>query len=180
MALFDTYLDPLYGLAQLGTLSLNHNAFRRALLNLIHNAMDAMPQGGSLTFHGQRETTRLQLAVRDTGSGIPTEHLPHIFEPLHTTKPGGTGLGLYIVREIVAAHGGRVTVQSRVGHGTTMTMTSPLLIADRILRRALDAVAAGAQPCDVRCQGGTRQGMAVVPPSRVWPVTVVGQNRGTA
>jgi signal transduction histidine kinase len=65
--------------------------------------------------------------VRDTGSGIPPEHLPQIFEPLHTTKPGGTGLGLYIVQEVVAAHGGQVAVQSTVGAGTIFTIMLPLV-----------------------------------------------------
>jgi signal transduction histidine kinase len=54
------------------------------------------------------------------------EHSPRIFEPLHTTKPGGTGLGLYIVQEVVAAHGGQVAMQSTVGAGTTFTLTLPL------------------------------------------------------
>ena len=68
----------------------------------------------------------VHLDVRDTGIGIPPEHTTQIFEPLHTTKPGGTGLGLYIVQEVVAAHGGQVAVQSTVGHGTTFTITLPL------------------------------------------------------
>jgi signal transduction histidine kinase len=63
--------------------------------------------------------------VRDTGSGIPPVHLEQIFEPLYTTKPEGTGLGLYIAQEIVAAHGGQLTVQSREGQGTTFTITLP-------------------------------------------------------
>jgi signal transduction histidine kinase len=54
------------------------------------------------------------------------EHYNRIFEPLHTTKPGGTGLGLYIVQEVVAAHGGQVAMQSTVGAGTTFTLTLPL------------------------------------------------------
>ena len=69
----------------------------------------------------------MSLTVRDTGSGIPAEQLPTIFEPLHTTKPGGTGLGLYIVHEVVAAHGGQVAVQRTVGAGTTLTITLPLV-----------------------------------------------------
>jgi PAS domain S-box-containing protein len=113
-------------LVQLGTVALHQNSFRRALLNLVHNAMDAMPQGGALTLRGRRNTTTVQLDVSDTGSGIPPEQYTQIFEPLFTTKPGGTGLGLFIVHEIVAAHGGHVTVQSTVGQGATFTITLPL------------------------------------------------------
>ena len=68
----------------------------------------------------------MHLEVRDTGIGMPPEHLTRMFEPLQTTKPGGTGLGLYLVQEVVAAHGGQIAVQSTVGHGTTMTITLPL------------------------------------------------------
>src|SRR4029453_10708736 len=116
----------LEGIAHLGTLALHPSTFRRALLNLVQNALDAMPQGGILTVRGQRTTTHVQLQVQDTGSGIPAEQLTTIFEPLYTTKPGGTGLGLYIVEEIVAAHGGQVTVESVVGQGTTFTVMLPL------------------------------------------------------
>jgi len=116
----------LEGVAHLGTLPLHPSTFRRALLNLVQNALDAMPQGGILTLRGQRTATHVQLQVQDTGSGIPSERLATIFEPLYTTKPGGTGLGLYIVQEIIAAHGGQVTVESVVGQGTTLTVTLPL------------------------------------------------------
>jgi two-component system sensor histidine kinase HydH len=89
----------------------------------VQNALDAMPQGGTLTLAGQRTAIHVQLQVRDTGRGIPTEQLAKIFEPLYTTKPGGSGLGLYIVQEIVAAHGGTLAVESTLGCGTTFTMT---------------------------------------------------------
>ena len=85
-----------------------------------------MPDGGTLTITGHSMATHVQLTVQDTGSGIPAEHLTTIFEPLYTTKPGGTGLGLYIVQEIIAAHAGRVTVESLVGQGTTFTLTLPV------------------------------------------------------
>jgi signal transduction histidine kinase len=116
----------LEGIEHLGMLALHPNTFRRALLNLVQNALDAMPQRGILTVRGQRTATHVELQVQDTGSGIPTAQLAAIFEPLYTTKPGGTGLGLYIVQEIVAAHGGQVTVESVVGQGTTFTVTLPL------------------------------------------------------
>ena len=78
-----------------------------------------------MTLTGQGMVTHVQLELRDTGSGIPAVQLARIFEPLYTTKPGGTGLGLYIVHEIVAAHAGQVTVESVEGQGTTVTVTLP-------------------------------------------------------
>jgi two-component system, chemotaxis family, CheB/CheR fusion protein len=117
----------LEALDQLGMVMLHPHTFRRVLVNLVHNAIDAMPQGGTLTLQGQRRAATVALDVRDTGSGIPPEHLTQIFEPLHTTKPAGTGLGLYIVQEVVAAHGGHVAVQSVVGQGSTFTITLPLM-----------------------------------------------------
>jgi signal transduction histidine kinase len=115
------------GLAELGTIDLHPSTFRRALLNLVHNAIDVMPQGGTLNLRGRRQADTVQLEVSDTGPGIPAEHLSHIFEPLFTTKPGGTGLGLYIVREIIAAHDGTVTVQTLPpGRGTTFLLTLPV------------------------------------------------------
>jgi len=113
----------LDGIADLGQAVLHESTFRRAMLNLVQNALDAMPQGGHLTLRGQRTATQVQLQVQDTGDGIAAEHLPKIFEPLYTTKPGGTGLGLYIVQEILAAHGGQVSVESGRGQGTTFTLT---------------------------------------------------------
>jgi PAS domain S-box-containing protein len=115
----------LDGLDQLGTVALHRNTLQRALLNLLHNALDAMPRGGTLTLRGRRQAAQAQLDLSDTGTGVPAAHLARIFEPLYTTKPGGTGLGLYIVQEVVAAHGGQVTVESVEGHGTTFTITLP-------------------------------------------------------
>jgi signal transduction histidine kinase len=115
----------LEGLENLGVVPFHANMLCRAILNLIHNALDAMPQGGTLALVGQRTATHVQLRVRDTGSGISTEQCAKIFEPLYTTKPGGSGLGLYIVQEIVAAHGGTLAVESALGCGTAFTITLP-------------------------------------------------------
>ena len=112
-------------MTNLGQAVFHASTLRRVLLNLVHNALDAMPHGGTLTLAGEASATHVQLHIRDTGSGIPAEQLPHIFEPLYTTKPEGTGVGLYIVREIITAHAGQITVQSRAGHGTTFTLTLP-------------------------------------------------------
>ena len=113
-------------LDRLGKVPLHQNTFRRVLLNLLHNAIEAMPQGGRLTLRGRQEATTVHLDISDTGIGIAPEQYAQIFEPLHTTKPGGTGLGLYIVQEVMTAHGGQVAVQSTVGAGTTFTITLPL------------------------------------------------------
>jgi PAS domain S-box-containing protein len=109
----------------LGQVPLHPNSLRRALRNLMQNALEAMPEGGRLTLRGQRTATQVHLEIRDTGVGIPEDELPLIFEPLHTTKSNGTGLGLYLVREIVAAHEGRIEVHSTPGEGTTFTLTLP-------------------------------------------------------
>jgi signal transduction histidine kinase len=118
------------GLSGLGLVALHANTFRRVFLNLIQNAADAMPQGGMVILAGQRTATQVQIGVQDSGSGISPDLLEQIFEPLYTTKPGGTGLGLYIVKEIVEAHDGRITVESVEGKGTTFTITLPLADAE--------------------------------------------------
>jgi two-component system, chemotaxis family, CheB/CheR fusion protein len=118
------------GVATLGQVAFHPNTLHRVLLNLVQNALDAMGPGGTLTIRGQATATQVQLHVQDTGVGIPATQRVRIFEPLYTTKPGGTGLGLYIVHEIVAAHAGHVTVESEEGQGTTFTLTLPLTAED--------------------------------------------------
>lgn len=116
----------LEGSADLGHVALHVNSFRRVLLNLLNNAVEAMPQGGALTLRGRRSAEALCLEINDTGCGIQPEDVPLLFSPLHTTKPEGTGLGLYLAREIVTAHGGDITVSSTPEVGTTFTITLPL------------------------------------------------------
>ena len=113
------------GHTTVGPLAFHPSTLRRAVLNVVQNAMEAMPQGGTLTLECVRTGREVHLRVRDSGIGIPAEQVPRIFEPLYTTKPGGTGLGLYIVREVLVAHEGRVTVESVEGQGTTFTFTFP-------------------------------------------------------
>jgi len=115
----------MQGLAGLGLVAFHASTLRRAFLNLVQNAADAMPSGGTVILAGQSTATQVQLYVQDTGSGIPADLWEQIFEPLYTTKPGGTGLGLYIVQEIVTAHGGQITIESVEGQGTIFTITLP-------------------------------------------------------
>ena len=79
----------LAGLETAGALTFHASTLRRAVLNVVHNALEAMPQGGSLTLEGVRTTTAVQLRVRDSGTGIAAERVTRIFEPLYTAKPGG-------------------------------------------------------------------------------------------
>jgi signal transduction histidine kinase len=116
----------LAGLETVGALAFHAGTLRRAVLNVVHNALEAMPQGGSLTVACVRTTTAVQLRVSDSGVGIPAELLTRIFEPLYTTKPGGTGMGLYIVQQTLSAHEGRVTVESVEGQGSTFTFILPV------------------------------------------------------
>ena len=108
----------LAGLETVGELAFHAGTLRRAVLNVVQNALEAMPQGGTLTLECVRTTTAVQLRVGDNGPGIPAELVTRIFEPLYTTKPGGTGMGLYIVQETLTAHGGSVTVESVEGQGS--------------------------------------------------------------
>lgn len=124
----------LEGLASLGHVSLHRDAFRRVLLNLIQNARDAMPRGGVLSMRGWQAASHVYLEVRDTGMGIPDHQVPFVFEPLHTTKPGGTGLGLYLVQEIVRAHEGHIELKTQKGHGTAFTIALPCLYPDETSR----------------------------------------------
>jgi signal transduction histidine kinase len=99
---------------------------KQVLLNLVRNGCEAMPRGGALTIAARAEAAGLVVSVEDTGEGIPAEALPRIFEPYVTTKSRGLGLGLAIARRIVELHGGRITVESRPGHGTRFTLALPL------------------------------------------------------
>jgi two-component system NtrC family sensor kinase len=99
---------------------------RQALLNLCRNALDAMGSGGTLTVRAAVGGERIEVAVADTGSGIPAEHLPRVFEPFFSTKEHGTGLGLALTQHIVAAHGGTITIDSAPGRGTEFTVRLPL------------------------------------------------------
>ncbi|HJZ87222.1 MAG TPA: HAMP domain-containing sensor histidine kinase [Polyangia bacterium] len=101
------------------------NQLRRVLLNLGRNAIQATPRGGRVTLLCENGAERVRIQVKDSGAGIPPEHLPNIFLPFYTTKEKGTGLGLAFVREIVRDHGGAISVSSEPGHGTTFTIELP-------------------------------------------------------
>jgi PAS domain S-box-containing protein len=122
----------LEGVGQETRVALHTNSFRRVLLNLLNNALEAMPQGGSLTLRLRRRKHHVFLEVSDTGCGIPPEQVPLLFSPFHSTKPEGTGLGLYLVHEIVTAHQGEITVASVPGAHTTFTIRLSWLGPERL------------------------------------------------
>jgi len=97
----------------------------RAISNLVLNAMDAMPHGGTLTLRTRSENNKVMIDVADTGSGLTTEECERIFTPYYTSKQHGTGLGLAIVQSVVSDHGGRICVESPPGRGTTFVIELP-------------------------------------------------------
>jgi len=100
---------------------------RQVLINLLTNAIHSMDTGGRITIILKAGVDDIILTIRDTGNGIPKENLDKIFEPFFSTKsPGkGTGLGLFVTRSIIDKLGGKVTVKSRLGHGTSFSITLP-------------------------------------------------------
>lgn len=104
--------------------------WRQVLLNLMINAVQAMPEGGEMTLTSRRSTNGgglpvTVLTVGDTGSGIPSELKERVFHPFFTTKERGAGVGLALVHNIVRAHGGAINVESSTGQGTLFTITIP-------------------------------------------------------
>ena len=104
---------------------MDSDRLKQAILNLLTNALAAMPDGGELWVSAQRIADGARLTVRDTGQGIPVDRLALIFEPFYTTKGQGTGLGLSITHTIITSHGGRIEVQSRAGQGTEFRIYLP-------------------------------------------------------
>ena len=97
----------------------------RAFLNVITNAVQAMPRGGKLNVRTRQSGDRVEIVFADDGEGIAPENLDRIFEPMFTTKLRGIGLGLTVVRRTVEQHGGEISVKSRPGQGATFTITLP-------------------------------------------------------
>ena len=99
---------------------------KQALLNLIKNAIAAMPHGGNLIIKTKANEGEIEIRINDTGCGIPEEHLSKIFAPYFTTKETGSGLGLTLVFKIIREHQGEITVKSKVGEGSCFTITLPI------------------------------------------------------
>lgn len=116
----------------LPTVDVDPERVGQVLRNLLNNAITNTPAGGRIIITGQLVNSQVELAIEDTGEGIAPEHLPYIFERFYRADQsrarltGGAGLGLSIVKQLVEAHGGKVSLASEVGRGTKVTFTSPI------------------------------------------------------
>ncbi len=113
-------------------LEFDENLLKQVLLNLIKNAMNAMEQGGRLSLHARPDGNQVLISVQDTGIGMDDETLQKIFEPYYTNKATGTGLGLTVVYKIMKEHRGDISVESRLGEGTTFTLSFPIPKSERL------------------------------------------------
>jgi two-component system, NtrC family, sensor histidine kinase HydH len=118
----------LYPTPGVAPVPLDRELFKQALLNLMLNAEQAMPEGGEIILQTRPDGDCVVLDVIDTGKGIEPDDVGKLFRPFHTTKPGGTGLGLATTRKIVRAHGGEIDVQSEPGRGTKFTIRLPKVV----------------------------------------------------
>ena len=103
----------------------DESSMRGALMNLMLNAIEAMPQGGTLTIAAKQIDEMVRLEITDTGTGIGEEEAKKILEPFYTTKAQGLGLGMPYAKKIIDQHGGTITLNSRLGEGTTISITLP-------------------------------------------------------
>jgi signal transduction histidine kinase len=107
-------------------LMMDSGKIKRAFVNIIKNAVEAMPKGGKLTIESRRKGAYLEIIFADTGEGMSRKTLERLWTPLFTTKAKGMGFGLPICKRFIEAHGGSISVESIVGEGTTITVTFPI------------------------------------------------------
>jgi len=112
-------------MAQSAYAMIDEGSMRGALMNLILNAIEAMPQGGTLSITVDQTDETLRIEIADTGSGISEEEAKKIFEPFYTTKEQGLGLGMPYSKKIIDQHGGTFSLDSRPGEGTTISIALP-------------------------------------------------------
>ena len=99
---------------------------KQVFMNLIKNAAEAMPEGGTLTCRFHREGDMMRVEIHDTGQGMSEDNQERLFRDFFTTKERGYGLGLFIVHTIIERHGGEISVQSKIGEGTTFILLMPI------------------------------------------------------
>jgi PAS domain S-box-containing protein len=112
--------------ANLPEVEIDAGQIRQVLANIATNAIQAMPEGGKLTIEARKDDKFLEVAISDTGNGIPEEVIGKIFDPLFTTRAKGIGLGLAVCKSIIERHEGAIEVESKVGEGAIFTVKLPL------------------------------------------------------
>jgi len=105
---------------------IDEKEIQEVIMNLLHNAADAMPEGGTITIATSRDRESVRVSVSDTGCGISNENLRKLFTPFFTTKETGTGLGLSVCYGLIKAHGGELKCESKLGQGTRFTIVLPI------------------------------------------------------
>lgn len=106
----------------------NSGEIKQALLNILLNAIEAMPDSGKLRVHGERRRNTLAVSICDTGAGIPSTLQDKVFAMHFTTKDTGTGIGLYVSRSVIHRHGGEIRIDTRLGEGTCVVVTLPAVV----------------------------------------------------
>jgi signal transduction histidine kinase len=119
--------------SSLPAVAIDSDRMEQVFFNLIKNAMEAMKDSGSIDIDLGSDDKDVTVSFRDTGTGMTTEQLTHLFEPYHTSKKGGNGLGLMVTARIVQEHGGTISAESKVGMGTTFIVKIPRI--ERRVRR---------------------------------------------
>lgn len=114
------------GSGELPAVSIDQEQIKQVLLNLVLNAVQAMPGGGEISLRAAQDTDFVRIDVVDEGTGIPPEDMERIFDPFFTTRSTGTGLGLSIAYQIVHQHGGHITAKPNAGRGMTFAVTLPV------------------------------------------------------
>ncbi|MBD1399217.1 PAS domain-containing sensor histidine kinase [Pelovirga terrestris] len=114
--------------SDLPVLLLDADRIKQVVLNLLNNALDAMPKGGDLTIRAEQVDNNILITIADTGEGINPDQLPLVFEPFFTTKGQGTGLGLSICHNIITDHGGDIQIDSTLQQGTRVQIILPLTV----------------------------------------------------
>jgi signal transduction histidine kinase len=112
-------------------MAIDRTLLRQAILNLVKNGLEALHRGGKLTVSTRRVGDQVEIAIRDTGPGIAPDLGKRLFEQFFTTKPQGTGLGLYIARQVIEEHGGTLRWASAPEAGTTFTASLPIKRSER-------------------------------------------------
>ncbi len=106
----------------------NANRIKQMLMNLVKNAIEDMDMGGTVTISLKNVQDKIQVTVRDEGRGIEKDKIPDLFKPFYTTKAGGTGLGLQLVKQIIEEHEGNIHVNSILNEGTSFVVELPLAV----------------------------------------------------